>query len=169
MKARYFFVLVPVVIGLLLSFQLTTTAEPNYLQPAGSGQIDEDLAEVGSRVSTFLRDLVGGRTESAFDDLLEASPLQNDAERVTQLKIQVGQFENRFGEAIRGEKIRLEPLGASMIRAVYLMHNEDFPVVWRVTFHRSDTTGEWRVVSISYDTNYEGLPASEAPPRLLPR
>ena len=162
MKGRYLFALFTAAACLALAVPHATTAN-NLMQAGGNGALDDELAKANSRASAFLRDVVNGRTDEALNDLLIDSPLERDPEKLTQLTY--GQLEMRFGEFLRGEKLTLDRIGGSMIRGVYLMHCQRFPIVWRLTFYRDDATGEWIVISLSYDTQYDKLPAVE-PPRV---
>lgn len=153
--------LIAATFGLVIAIQPHITAQINNFQPAANGPLDDDLSQIGTRVATFLRELVNGRADEAVDDLLERSPLERDAEKLSQLKIQINQSEQQFGEFLRGEKLRLERLGGSMVRAVYVLHCRQFPVIWRMTFYRDEMTREWVLVALSYDTNYDDVPATE--------
>ena len=84
----------------------------NNFQPPPGAPLDDDVSEIGTRVATFLRELINGRTDEAVNDLLERSPLERDGEKLAQLKIQIEQSEQRFGKFLRGEKLRLEPIWA---------------------------------------------------------
>lgn len=164
MKGRYLFALIAAAVCLALAVPHATTAN-HLMQAGGNGPLDDDLAKANSRASVFLRDVVNGRTDEALNDLLIDSPLERDPEKLTQLNYEIGQLEMRFGEFLRGEKLILERIGGSMIRGVYLLHCQRFPIVWRITFYRDDATGDWVVISLSYDTQYDKLPAVE-PPRV---
>jgi len=161
MKGRYVLALILAAICLVFAVQSHITAEMNNFQPPPGGPLDDDVAKIGTRVANFLRELVNGRTDEAVNDLLERSPLERDGEKLAQLKIQIDQSEQRFGKFLRGEKLRLERLGGSMIRAVYVLHCRQYPVIWRMTFHRDDTSRDWVLVAMSYDTKYDDVPATE--------
>ena len=165
MKGRYLLLLLFAAICLVFAIQSHIPAEFNAMQPPPGTPLDDDLSRIGTRVATFLRELVNGRTDEAVNDLLERSPLERDGEKLAQLKIQIDQAEQRFGTFLRGEKLRLERLGGATIRAIYVLHCQQYPVIWRMTFHRDETTREWVLVSLSYDTNYDDLPAMESASR----
>ncbi|TWU07380.1 hypothetical protein CA54_57860 [Symmachiella macrocystis] len=167
MQGRYLFALILVAICLGFAIQPHITAEMYNFQPPPGTPLDDDVSDIGSRVATFLRGLVNGRTDEAVNDLLEGSPLEQDGEKLAQLKIQIDQSEQQFGKFLRSEKLQLEPIGGSIIRAVYVLHCRRFPVIWRLTFHRDDATREWVLVALSYDTKYDDVPTTESSRRPL--
>ncbi len=157
MRGRTIFALLIAEVGRIFAVQTGGTANMNQLQPAA----DKELANIDMRVSDFMAEVINRRADTAIDTLLMGSPLARDEKKLSQLKTQIKQGELRYGEYLRQEKMQLEWISISMIRSVRVMHCRRYPVIWRMTFYRSSPTGEWVLVSLKYDTNYDSLPAAE--------
>lgn len=119
-----------------------------------------EVAALDQRVTTFFQALAD-RTNirEAVDQLIQGGPLErnNNTDNLVQ---QADQFSARYGRFLESERVAMRSAGEDLILLTYLYKTERFPVVWRVAFYRrpdSNSNGEWRVVSLSFDTNYKLL------------
>ena len=122
---------------------------------------DETLARVGGRVEDFLREIARDNVDEGIDDLLVRSPLLKDGKRVSQLKESIRREMQKYGVFMGVESLKLERVGRSIIRCVYLYHCQEFPVVWQATFYRAEEEGDWMLISLKFNVEYEKLPAGQ--------
>lgn len=168
MQRRPLLIVLLLLFGLLLIKQVGTQAEMYRYQVGASNRSDQ-IAEIGNHVEEFFRDIREEQIDEGVETLLADSPLINVAEGVeqrAQLKRQIEQAERRYGKFLSSERVRIDRLSRSMIRAVYVLNCSQFPLVWRVTYYRSDAARKWVVVSVRFDTEYDTLPSGDS---LLPR
>lgn len=123
---------------------------------------DEALQRTGSRVEDFLRDVGRDEIDSAMETLLAGSPLlKPDSKRVHQLRETIRREIRKYGTFLgRVESLKLERVGRYMIRCVYLYHCQEYPVAWYFTFYKPEEGGEWVVISLKFNVEYEKLPAT---------
>ncbi len=136
----------------------TTQAQTTQTQQAPDAATMTTLQE---RVTTFLGAL-GERTTArrAVEQMVEGGPLEQQT-NTTRLIEQVEQFSSRYGLYLESERVASRTVGRDLVMLTYLYKTDQFPVVWRFTFYRPPTPGSsgttWRVVAISFDTNYQLL------------
>ncbi len=162
MNGRYVLALVTAAAICVLALQRGGTANLNHRQQSS----DDDLDEIEMRVSGFLRELINRSSDDAVDELLVGSPLERDEKKTTQLKDQVQASKKTYGEFLRQEQLELKRVGGSIIRAVYVLHCRRYPVIWRMTFYRATANGDWALVELRYDTDYDSLPSTRPAPAL---
>jgi hypothetical protein len=132
-------------------------AAGGFAQPESPSAVEQ---QVTRRVEDFLRQIAAGDVDIGLKTLLASSPLARDGERIDRLKTSLPQTLQRYGTFIRTEKLRIERVGDSLVRCTWLYHASAYPVVWRITFYRGDSsaTGEWTVIGLEFDTDYQRLP-----------
>jgi hypothetical protein len=122
------------------------------------------MTALHERVTTFLGAL-GDRTTArrAVEQIVEAGPLEQQT-NTTKLIEQVEQFSSRYGLYLESERVAARAVGRDLVILTYLYKTDQFPVIWRFTFYRppspTSSTSAWRVVAISFDTNYQLLELS---------
>lgn len=123
---------------------------------------DEVLQRTGTRVEDFLRDVGRDEVDSGIETLLAGSPLlKPDSKRVHQLRETIRREIRKYGTFLgRVESLKLERVGRYMVRCVYLYHCQDYPVAWHFTFYKPEESGEWVVISLKFNVDYEKLPAT---------
>jgi hypothetical protein len=131
-------------------------------QPEGVAT-DQTLAQLADRVDDFLRRVGRNEVKDAVDSLLEESPLRDNFTRVTELRDAIRRELPKYGVFMGAENIRTERVGRSMIECVSIYKGLEYPVVWRFTFYRPDSTGNWVVVAVRFDVNYDRLTANGKP------
>ncbi len=147
-----------VVVALLLWLM---TSRSNA-QPELDSVTENSLSQ---RVETFLRAVATGDVGPALDELVKSGPLSLDVERYEKLRNSLPQILARYGRFQRSERLKVERIGESLVRCTVLYHCSNYPVVWRVTFYRSDSTSStWNVIALEFDTDYAKLTAE---PRAL--
>lgn len=113
---------------------------------------------LSQRVETFLRAVATGDVGPALDELVKSGPLSLDVDRYEKLRSGLPQVLARYGRFQRSERLKTERIGQSLVRCTMLYHCSNYPVVWRVTFYRSDTTSStWNVIALEFDTDYAKL------------
>jgi len=132
------------------------------------------LTELHERVDNFLNSLGDLATaRRAVEQIVEDGPLERQA-NTTKLIEQVEQFSSRYGIYLSSERVSARLVGRDLVMMTYLYKTDQFPVIWRFTFYRPPTRGvepsTWRIVSISFDTNYQLLELSlgNGTPRPIP-
>lgn len=121
---------------------------------------DETLVRIGLRVNDFLNDVSNDNLDEGLEKLLARSPLLKDSQRVAKLKESVQRATQKNGNFTRVEPLKLEKVGRSLVRCIYLYHAEDYPVAWSFVFYRSEDDGEWNVISTQFNVDYDKLPAT---------
>lgn len=119
---------------------------------------EETLIRIGTRVEDFLSDVARDNVDDALDTLLARSPLLKDAKKVSQLKESVRREMPKYGVFMGVEQLKLERVGRSIVRCVYVYHCLDYPVAWNLTFYRSEEEGDWNLISLQFNVDYEKLP-----------
>lgn len=115
---------------------------------------------LSQRVETFLRAVATGDVGPALDELVKSGPLSLDVDRYEKLRSGLPQVLARYGRFQRSERLKVERIGQSLVRCTMLYHCSNYPVVWRVTFYRSDTSSStWNVIALEFDTDYAKLTA----------
>ncbi len=127
---------------------------------AAVAQEEESLVRLGLRTRTFLEQLAHRETDAGIDEFLSGSPLLKDADQVQRLREEIRGSLIRYGEFLRVEPLKIERVGQSLVRCLYLYHCEDYPVVWRVMFYRPNEDQPWVVIALKYDLDYDRLPAT---------
>jgi len=125
-----------------------------------SAQDDETLIRLGLRTRAFLEQLAEREVDDALDNLLTNSPLAHDEQQVAQLKSRVQRGLEQNGQFLRVEPVRVERIGTSMVRCIYLYHCRDFPIVWRLIYYRPTEELTWNVISLHFGLDYDSLPAN---------
>lgn len=118
---------------------------------------DETATQISERVDDFLRRVGRGEVKDAVESLLAESPLRENFARVNELRDAIRRELPKYGPFLGAENIRTERLGRSLLECVALYKGQEFPVIWRFTFYRPDTAGEWVLVAVRFDVNYERL------------
>ncbi|MGA2297033.1 MAG: hypothetical protein ABSG15_05745 [FCB group bacterium] len=106
--------------------------------------------EVQSSCSQFLKSLIAGNVDKAFDDILKNSPINKKIEQLKTLKTQTKKSMELYGFIKAYEPVSSETVGESMLRVRYLALHDDFPMRWIFTFYNSPTRG-WIVINIKFD------------------
>jgi hypothetical protein len=161
--------------GLLWLLCGLSPPSPVQAQTTQQAQAPENttLTALHERVTTFLGAL-GERTTArrAVEQMVEGGPLEQQT-NTTRLIEQVEQFSSRYGLYLESERVASRTVGRDLVVLTYLYKTDQFPVVWRFTFYRPPTPGSsgatWRVVAISFDTNYQLLELSVGEERQLQR
>lgn len=127
------------------------------------GPPDEVLRSLGTRVEEFLRDVEGENMRTSVETLLIGSPLlTSDQRRVRQLQDTIQHELPRYGTFVKVELLKVERIGTSIVRCVYLYHCKNYPVVWNFTFYKKEGKSEWVVIALKFDVDYDKLPATPA-------
>lgn len=121
---------------------------------------DDALVRIGTRVEDFLGEVGIDNADAALETLLTRSPLLKDSKKVSQLKDSIRREMQKYGAYMGVEQLKLEKVGRSIVRCVYLYHCQDFPVAWNFTFYRSEEEGEWALISLQFNVDYDKLPAT---------
>lgn len=125
------------------------------------GASDEVLRSLGSRVEEFLRDVEGANMPNSVETLLTGSPLLNgDLRRVRLLQDTIQRELPKYGAFLKVESLKIERIGNSMVRFVYLYHCKNYPVVWYFTFYKQPGKSDWVVIALKFDVDYDKLPAT---------
>lgn len=121
---------------------------------------DETLVRIGLRVNDFLNDVSNDNLDEGLDKLLARGPLSKEQQRVSKLKESVQRLLQKNGNFTRVEPLKLEKVGRSLVRCIYLYHCEDYPIAWSFVFYRSEDDSEWNLISTQFNVDYEKLPAT---------
>ena len=120
---------------------------------------DEALSRIAIRIDDFLGEIANDDIDTAIDSLLVRSPLQKDTKKVSLLKDGIRREIPKYGAYMGLEQLRLERVGRSLVRGVYLYQCLDYPVIWNFTFYRSEDEGGWRLISLQFSVDYGKLAA----------
>lgn len=131
-----------------------------WLYAAAPAIAQDDELRLGQRTRAFLEAIAAGESDTALEELLVRSPLAKDEQRVTQLKQGLERGLQRYGKFLRVEGLRVERIGRSLMRCVYLYHCEEYPVVWTLVYYRPTEEGTWNLVSLKFDVDFDSLPAT---------
>jgi hypothetical protein len=129
----------------------------------------DDVEELEQRVTTFFAAFSERMAiRAAVEQLVAGGPLERN-NNTEELVTQAEQFPTRYGRFLEAERVAIRPAGEDLILMTYLYKTDRVPVVWRFAFYRQpDSTAEWRVVAVSFDTNYKllelSLPVASAEP-----
>lgn len=121
---------------------------------------DDAATQIDERLDTFFRDVGKGDVKPALEDLLQGSPLNGGSKRVTDLRDAIRRELPKYGSFLGAEQVKLERIGRSVIRCVYLYRAQDFPVVWHFTFYHPEGSKDWTVIALKFDVDYDRLPSS---------
>lgn len=137
---------------------------PSTLPAQTSVPDSATLTTLHERVDDFLGSLGDLSTaRRAVEQIVEQGPLERQS-NTTKLIEQVEQFSSRYGIYLSSERVAARLVGRDLVMLTYLYKTDQFPVIWRFTFYRPPTRtvepSTWRIVSISFDTNYQLLELS---------
>lgn len=125
---------------------------------------DPELAKLDLRVAQFLERASGGQPESALQELLAHSPLENQKDAIKKLTDQIRELESRYGKYRAFERIESRRVGKHLVLMKYLYSCDNYPVVWYFSFYhdfkRSGPTPDgfdWMLISVRFDTELELL------------
>ena len=122
---------------------------------------DEVLRSLGTRVEEFLRDVEGADMRVSVETLLAGSPLvSSDMRRVRQLQDTIQRELPKYGTFQKVESLKIERIGTSIVRCVYLYHCKNYPVIWYFTFYKQAGKSDWVVIALKFDVDYDKLPAT---------
>lgn len=148
------------IVGLLCGV-LLWLATPSSSRAQGQDEVSRTLS---GRVEVFLRDVEGDEMRGSLDRLLTGSPLvAGDLSRVRKLQDLIQQELPKYGAFSRYEQLKIERIGTSLVRCVYLYHCKNYPVVWYFTFYKPAGKPDWVVIALKFDVDYDKLPAT--PPK----
>ncbi len=128
-------------------------------------EFDQTLVSLHDQIISFLEGVSMGQAQSAYRDLLSGSRLlKHDA--LTGLIEKTNELEKKYGENRGFEQIATKRVGTDLVLLKYLYKCESFPVVWYFTYYRTpgetpSETGNWRVVTVRFDTELELLAFGE--------
>jgi len=136
-------------------------AVPVFAQDAAAPAADE-LAALEARANRFLETVSMDQPQLAFTELLDGSPLAQQAEALETLVEKTERLDEKYGKYRSFERIAVKPIGRDLVLMHYLYKCEVFPVVWRFTFYRTASAGDtspatWRVITVRFDTDLERL------------
>lgn len=125
---------------------------------------DEVVAPLNRRATDFLREVAKDDAEEGLRTLLTGSPLARDSSRVGLINDSIRREIPKYGIFLGAELLTAERIGKALVRITCLYHCENYPVVWNFVFYRAVEDGEWVVISLQYNVDYDQLPAG-APQR----
>jgi hypothetical protein len=157
MRTRIFCVLAVVALAAIVISQRGSQAQ---LSDRAS---DEVVATLTRRATDFLREVAKDDVEEGLRTLLTDSPLARDSSRITLIHDSVRREIPRYGIFLGAESLAAERIGKALVRITCLYHCEDYPVIWNFVFYRAVEDGDWVVISLQYNVEYEKLPAGPAP------
>ncbi len=131
----------------------------------GQEPADPDLEMLQARVDTFFEGIsVGGRTQTAYQELLAGSRLLKQTKQLDALVSRTDQLQEQYGPYRDFEPIAARRVGKDLVLLRYLYKCEHFPVVFYFTFYRTprgeppaETSNNWRVITVRFDTELELL------------
>jgi hypothetical protein len=126
---------------------------------------DPDLEMLQARVDDFFEGIsVGGRTQTAYQELLAGSRLLKQTKEIDALVNRTDQIHEQYGPYHGFEPIAARRVGKDLVLLRYLYKCEHFPVVFYFTFYRTprgepptETSNSWRVIVVRFDTELELL------------
>ncbi len=142
---------------------------------AGSGRIspgadvpsqpDQTLTSLDAKITLFLEGVSMGDAQNAYKELLVGSRLAK-LEALADLVEKTAELEEKYGKYHSFEQIAAKQVGTDLVLLKYLYKCESFPVVWYFTYYRTpgDTpsgSGDWRIVTVRFDTELELLAFGE--------
>ena len=131
---------------------------PVGAQPQTS--VDTREQELDARILTFFRTLQNTPSSSAaFEDLLVQSPLNSPgaALQLADLKSQVDEMKNKFGDILHWERYDSKPIGTDVMVMRYILKYDQYPVVWSFAFYRKPSPSSiinpnrWVLVEIEFE------------------
>ncbi|MGE0537315.1 MAG: hypothetical protein AB7O68_20250 [Pirellulales bacterium] len=128
-------------------------------------EADSSLAALEGEAARFLEEVSLGQIDTAYDQLLAASPTLKRSEGLADLKSKTRELEKRYGRYQSFERVGTRRIGQDVVLLKYLYKCENFPVVWYFTFYRPATSAAdalpagtgWRVIALRFDTQIELL------------
>ena len=131
----------------------------------GQEPADPEVEMIEQRVDNFFEAIsVGGRTQTAYQELLTGSALLKQTKQIEALVSKTDQLHERYGPYRGFEPIGARRVGKDLVLFRYLYKCEHFPVVFYFTFYRTprgeppaETSNNWRVIIVRFDTELELL------------
>jgi len=139
-------------------------AIPVDAQPSAFSSDPSREQGLDTRIQTFFETLKRGNSSSAFDAILEQSPLGSSGagSKISELQKQVEELKNDFGDILNWEKHETKRMGEDVIVVQYILKYERYPVIWSFAFYRNPagtssmtmtTSNPWVLVELRFDTN----------------
>jgi hypothetical protein len=131
---------------------------------AASAQDNGDVAALGRRVTTFLQNLETKprSTEATFAEFLANGRLGTRRQDIQSLVASHAKLVELYGAAKAFEQVEAHSIGKDVYSLTYLAKTETYPIVWYVTFYRTQPSDEklaaWVVISLRFDTRIENIP-----------
>jgi hypothetical protein len=131
----------------------------------GQEPADPDVQMLRQRADNFFEGIsVGGRTQTAYQELLAGGPLLKQTKQVDALVAKTDQLHDRYGPYRGFEPIAARRVGNDLVFLRYLYKCEHFPVVFYFAFYRTprgeppaETSNNWRAIIVRFDTELELL------------
>lgn len=155
------------IFGLCPALSVSSVAQNKGTATAGLGsgeRLLEGEREFRARIDSFFKYLQSEKTSEAFASLTKGSPMSKKPESVNALVKQTSEVMKAYGQARSNELIRVNRLGAKLIRFTYFSYSDDAPLRWE--FISFNGKAGWQLLDISVNSDFESL--FNAQPSRLP-
>jgi len=109
----------------------------------------EPTGDCRARAEAFLKDVVAGDINGAYDRLLGLNLSKEEKDSVETLKIKTRTAVNVYGKALGTDFIREQRYGGSITRLVYVMKYDKSALIWELYFYKPQS--EWRLANVKFN------------------
>jgi len=114
-----------------------------------------------AQVDEFFRQLVEGRVDAAYDQLLKGTKIAEMPKDVLTLKAKTREAIKVFGQINDYEPVDVKEVGLHLKRFTTLSLGKQFPIRWRFYFY--ETGNVWKLIDIRIDDRLADLFGEPAP------
>lgn len=130
---------------------------------AGRALAAPDLSEPRAQAETFFGTIIGGDSAKAFDTLLAGSSISaNKPEASYNLRRQLQTGLSAYGKPFAYDLVDQKTFGASLVRFVYILRLEKYPLTWELFFYQNGRT--WRPIDVRFNDKLDVYRYDLVPP-----
>ena len=97
-------------------------------------------------VGQFFQQLIEGRVDAAYDQLLKGSRIGESAKSVGDIKLKTKEALRVFGSIGGFEKLQTQTLGSRIVRLTCVSQGKELPIRWRFFFYKP--AENWKLIDI---------------------
>ena len=109
----------------------------------------EETPSYRARSEAFLARVIDGKIDEAYDDLFQGSMIPKaKPQEVEVVKKNTTMATTLYGKLIGYEFIKEQTHGSSIVKVVYTLKAEQYPIVWEFYYYR--TGSEWILIDVFF-------------------
>lgn len=109
---------------------------------------DEGMIEYQIKSELFMKRLIIGNINEAYDLLLIGSPLKSNPKNLVVLKNTNNQIIKQYGKPIEFAFLKQKKYGKDKVSVQYLLKSQKYPLIWEFHYHKPKS--EWLITKINF-------------------